>query len=135
MTEATIIKAEDVPPFARGDGVVTTLLVGKNNSETTDFTSGLTSFPPGRNAPMHYHNCDEQVTILEGDGEVEVDGRKTRLKKFDTSYIPANSPHRFNNVGDSALIILWIYAARDVTRTFVETGETVDHLSPGDLVT
>jgi quercetin dioxygenase-like cupin family protein len=135
MSKATIVIADEVPPFARGDGVITTLLIGKNNAESTGFTSGLTSFPPGRNAPMHYHNCDEQVTIIDGEGEVEVDGQKKRLKKFDTSYIPANSPHRFNNVGEEPLVILWIYAARDVTRTFVETGETVDHLSPGDLVT
>ena len=135
MSDATIVIKEDIAPFARGDGVVTHLMIGKNNAETTGFTSGLTSFPPGRNAPMHFHNCDEQVTIMEGKGEVEVDGVKTALNQYDTSYIPANKPHRFNNIGDGPLVIFWIYAARDVTRTFVETGETVDHLSPGDLVT
>ena len=72
---------------------------------------------------------------MEGKGEVEVDDVKTALNQYDTSYIPANKPHRFNNIGDGPLVIFWIYAARDVTRTFVETGETVDHLSPGDLVT
>jgi mannose-6-phosphate isomerase-like protein (cupin superfamily) len=66
---------------------------------------------------------------------VEVDGKKTRVKKFDTTYIPANSPHRFNNTGNGPLVILWIYASRHVTRTFVDSGKTVDHLSPGDLVT
>ena len=135
MTDATIVKVDDVLPFARGDGVITTLLIGKDNTETTGFTSGLTSFPPGRNAPFHHHNCDEQVTIIDGDGEVEVDGKATRLKKFDTTYIPANSSHRFNNVGDGPLVILWIYASRHVTRTFADSGETVEHLSPGDLVT
>ena len=84
---------------------------------------------------MHSHNCGEQVTLLEGEGEVEVDGRKTPLSRYDTTYIPAGKPHRFNNTGTSPLVILWIYGARDVTGTFTETGKTVSHLSPGDLVT
>jgi hypothetical protein len=32
------------------------------------------------------------------------------------------------------MVILWIYAASEVTRTFGDTGETVAHLSAADLM-
>ena len=132
---ANIIKFEDRPNFDRGDGVSTALLYGKDNAEGIIFTSGFTTFPTGRAAPMHSHNCCEQVLIISGKGEVECGGVKTELKSMDTSFIPANVPHRFNNIGNEPLTIFWIYGETNVTRTFTETGETVQHLSSGDKVT
>jgi quercetin dioxygenase-like cupin family protein len=134
MENAAIIPYGSVTGFRRGNGVLTRLLVGKDTAQDTIFTSGTTVFPAGAGAPMHSHNCCEQVTILDGEAEVEVGGVKSRLGRHDTTFIPAQLPHRFVNVGAGELTILWIYGATDVTRTFTETGETVAHLAPGDQV-
>ena len=134
MTTNTMLQVKDVLPFQRGDGVITTPLISPNTRPGAAFTTGLTSFPVGRAAPMHSHNCDEQVTILEGLAEVVVEDRRMVLGPMDTTYIPANHSHCFNNVGQQRLVILWIYASDHVTRTFSETGLTVDHLSQGDKV-
>ena len=134
MSKGLTVKYNDITAFARGDGVVTRLMVGKGNAKDTPFTTGTTSFPVGCAAPMHSHNCTEQVTILEGYAEVMIDGEMQHLGPMDTTFVPANLPHYFRNRGDGPLTIFWIYGARDVTRTFTETGETVPHMSPRDQV-
>jgi quercetin dioxygenase-like cupin family protein len=133
MAEAHILRIDSLPVVDRGNGIQTIPLVTKEIG-SEHMTTGLTRFPVGAKVPMHSHNCDEQVTVLEGEAEAELDGRRHRLQPYDTTLIPANKPHRFVNVGTTPLAILWIYAASEVTRTFAETGETVAHLSERDLV-
>ena len=132
MADVHILRIDSLPVVDRGDGIRTTPLVTKELG-SKHLTTGITRFPVGAKVPMHSHNCDEQVTILEGEAEAELEGRRHRLHVYDTTLIPANKPHRFVNVGTTPLAILWIYAASEVTRTFAETGETVAHLSERDL--
>lgn len=134
MSDGVVIEYSAIEPFSRGDGVETRLIVGKRTDDAAPFTTGTTAFPAGCAAPLHSHNCAEQVTILEGAAEALVGGKLMVLGPMDTSYVPANIPHYFKNIGDDRLVILWIYGARDVTRTFTQTGETVAHMSPRDQV-
>lgn len=133
-TGPTIVKIEDVRVLERGSGIRTWPLITHHNAAGAKFTTGMSVYPKGLGAPMHKHNCDEQVTLLEGQGEVEVDGTITPLVRYDTTYIPAGKVHAFRNTGDEPMRILWIYSSTKVTRTFEGSDEEVEHLSARDLM-
>ena len=98
MAEAHVLRIDSLPVVDRGNGIQTIPLVTKELG-SKHLTTGITRFPVGAKVPMHSHNCDEQVTILEGEAEAELDGHRHRLHAYDTTLVPANKPHRFVNVG------------------------------------
>lgn len=95
-----------------------------------DFVMGVTSFPPGTSIPLHSHNTIEQVTVLEGTGIALIDGVEHPARPYDTTQITPGDNHRFINNGDTLMRILWVYGSTHVTRTFADTGETVEQFAP-----
>ena len=132
--DAHILHVKNVAAIPRGGGIETTPLVTHFAVPDASFTTGMSIYPKGKGAPLHAHNCDEQVTLLEGEGEVEIDGVVTPLVKFDSTYIRAGKVHAFRNTGEEPMRILWVYDSNRVTRTFQGSDEEVEHLSEKDLM-
>ncbi len=122
MSDAKLMRFNEIPQIDRGRGITSTPLVVEAPGAKV-FSSGVTTFPPGEAIAVHTHNTDEQVTLLEGEGLVEMEGHQEQVSPYDTTFIPAGVPHRFINRGKSEMRILWIYGSISVTRTYMETGE------------
>ncbi|MET9718140.1 cupin domain-containing protein [Streptomyces rochei] len=122
--EPAVLRPAELTAFSRGGGARTIPLVTKATGAEV-FLTGQTLFDGGAGIALHTHNCPESVTILEGDAVVEIDGTEHHVTRFDTTYVPAGTPHRFRNASATEpMRILWIYATVDATRTIVESGVT-----------
>jgi quercetin dioxygenase-like cupin family protein len=115
-------RPRELAPLDRGGGVRTVHLV--NGAIATQFLTGTTEFDPGASLPLHSHDCEESVAVLEGQAAFEADGEVIDLDVGDTTWLPAGVVHRFRNRGTGRLRILWIYGSARATRTIAATGET-----------
>ncbi|MEV5731581.1 MULTISPECIES: cupin domain-containing protein [Streptomyces] len=119
-----VLRPAELTSFSRGSGARSIPLVTRAVGAEV-FLTGQTLFEGGAGIALHTHNCPESVTILEGKAVVEIDGTEHHLTRFDTTYVPVGTPHRFRNASATEpMRILWIYASVDATRTLVESGIT-----------
>ena len=131
MAASHVVRFEEQPWNDRGTGVKSRVLVSRKLG-SENLTNGITRFAPGSKIARHWHNCDESVMILEGEAVCEIDGALSTMQQFDTTFVPAGVSHRFLNQTDRPMAIMWTYAAGYVTRTFADTGVTVEHMSEND---
>jgi quercetin dioxygenase-like cupin family protein/heme-degrading monooxygenase HmoA len=118
-----VFRPDELPAKDRGSGARTTPLATAARGATT-FLNGITRFEPGAAIAHHRHNVTESVMVVRGDAVVDIDGARTTLRTFDTTLVPANIPHHFENASaDAPMAIFWTYGSVDATRTIVATGE------------
>ena len=120
---AHVLRPDDLPSVDRGGGVRTVPLVTARLG-AEQFLNGITEFDPGTSLPMHSHNCEESVVVIEGRAAFEDDHGVVDMEPFDTTWVPAGSVHRFLNRGPGRMRILWTYGSASATRTLAETGQT-----------
>ena len=92
----TVLRPERLQAIDRGGGARTTPLVTQGVGSTS-MLNGITEFQPGASIPMHSHNCEESVMVLDGECIAVMDGIEHVLGPNDTTFIPGGVPHRFIN--------------------------------------
>ena len=109
----------DAVPYELDTGVTFQDLVRRPHGART-LVSGTATFQPGAALPLHTHNVEEIVTVLEGEAQCEVGGHTGTLRPYDTTFVRPGVAHRFRNLSSvEVLRILWIYSQVD------DSGSTV----------
>jgi len=121
--EPYVFRPDALPSKSRGGGARTIPLVTAARGATT-YLNGITIFEPGAAIGHHIHNVAESVMVIQGNAIVDIDGTRTELRTFDTTFVPANIPHHFENPSDAEeMRIFWTYGSLDATRTLLASGE------------
>ncbi|HVU76630.1 MAG TPA: cupin domain-containing protein [Gaiellaceae bacterium] len=120
---SSVFRYADLPRADRGGNVSTTYLVA-GRADQPPFTTGITEFAPGAALPLHHHNCDESVVVIEGAAVYQEGATDLELRAYDTTLVPAGVVHCFRNESEDVMKILWIYGSATPTRTLHDTGET-----------
>ena len=121
-----------VKKVSRGSGIVNHLIASKNIG-ARNIHSGITFLPPRTSVPEHTHNTEEQVTVLKGTMKIILNGNQEIIcNSYDSTFISSNVRHELINNSDEEVHALIIYGSSNVTRTFSETGETVEIGSDND---
>jgi len=71
-----------------------------------NFAMRLFELQPKGHSPLHSHNWEHEVYILEGNCEVKCEGQKKNASNGYVVFIPPNAMHQFSNVGKSTLKFL-----------------------------
>src|SRR4051794_19143430 len=123
----------DTAPETLGPGVALRPLIGAHNHAHQLFT-GLMTIEPRSGIPYITRPCCAAVTLLEGEVDVEVEGRRYRLGPLDCITVPAGIARRTINDTDrrAVLHVALAMAAPTlevVNQTFPESTEP--EASPG----
>ena len=119
MASPKLIRHDSVKHLERAPGVTVSSMVGEETG-ATQISSGITTFAPGSSNTTHYHNAEESVIVIEGEGVMVIGEEEHHVKPNDAAFITPGTHHRIMNTGDRSFRIAWSYATIHVSRTLVE---------------
>ncbi|HEY9532588.1 MAG TPA: cupin domain-containing protein [Burkholderiales bacterium] len=79
------------------------------------------SMAPGSATPPHQHDCEEVVLVLEGSGELHLDGEVIAFGPDTTLVLPPNRPHQIFNTGATTMRTVAAFS-RSPVGTFLPDG-------------
>ena len=106
-----VIRLDDRPVVDFGGGATYRSILWDDTAGELPIRTGVQVSPPGYETRVHSHPYVETITVLEGRGEVWLDGDETRvaMEPGVTVTIPAHRKHAFRATGDKPLVTLGIH--------------------------
>jgi mannose-6-phosphate isomerase-like protein (cupin superfamily) len=97
----------DAESFVTADGSTIRELFGLPKGGVEHQSLAEATLAPGQVTQRHYHRVSEEIYfVLDGEGEMDVDGEKRRVSAGDAVAIPARAWHALRAEGDRPLRIL-----------------------------
>ena len=88
-------------------------LISKDDG-ANNFAMRMFELQPGGHTPLHRHNFEHEVFVLEGRGTFVYEGREHPFSSEYVIFVPAGSEHQFKNTGDSIMRMLCLIPASAV---------------------
>jgi len=104
---AAVARLDDCPPEATSDGRSFQVLIDASGSGAP-VTQFVGSIPPGR-APDHFHEYEEVLVVLEGQGRVWAGGESAPIRPGTCVFLPRRQIHCVENLGDERLRLMGVF--------------------------
>ena len=91
------------------DGALSKLLVHPEVADARLIDHRISTYAPMAHVAAHTHKVQEQIYhVLEGEGLMEIDGRRQVIRRHDVVFIPPGIEHALYNTGLGQLTFLVI---------------------------
>jgi quercetin dioxygenase-like cupin family protein len=88
--------------------------------EGAPISAYIVNAKPGQGPPLHTHPYVEVAFVIEGCATITVGDDEREIQAGGIAVIPANTPHRFVNSGDTVLRQIDIHASPKFIQTNLE---------------
>jgi quercetin dioxygenase-like cupin family protein len=97
-------------------------------------STGTATFQPAAELPYHAHPFSEAITVLEGEAQIVVEGRRYQVRPYDSMHLPAGTAHMVRSVRpDGRSVLHWAFATDTPSRELVaDTFAVVDRAETDD---
>ncbi len=104
-----VIHYSDIPPIAMDNDMVKKVagrvLIGQKDG-ATNFCMRRFEINAGGYTPRHSHDWEHEVFVLEGEGQVFIQGQWHGLTQGTAVYVASNVEHQFKNDSDNPFAFL-----------------------------
>ncbi|KAK1140083.1 hypothetical protein N8T08_010915 [Aspergillus melleus] len=108
LSHATATPPESFPPSESHGELTWHTLISAPQTPTSDLSAGIAVCPPRTgHLCAHRHTQAEIYHILDGEGEMIIEGRKFVVGKGSTVFIPGDAEHGIVNAGEG--LLRWFY--------------------------
>jgi len=92
-------------PMQRADRAVRDLklIYPETGFDAMTLCLGVVEIDPGHHSPLHRHRCEEVYYVVQGTGEIEVEGERYPLRPGCAVLNRPNVAHRVYNTGEEPL--------------------------------